>query len=126
MKNVFITSATRTAIGSLNKSLKNIPAFKLGASVIIESIKKANLKKDEIDEIIFGQVLTGGTGQNPARQASIESGIPIEKPAYLINQVCGSGIRSVASGFQSIKSGESQTVIAGGQKVCHWLLIQYI
>ena len=72
MKNVFITSATRTAIGSLNKSLKNIPAFKLGVSVIIESIKKANLKKDEIDEIIFGQVLTGGTGQNPARQASIE------------------------------------------------------
>ena len=116
MKNVFITSATRTAIGSLNKSLKSVPAFKLGASVITESIKKANLKKDEIDEIIFGQVLTGGTGQNPARQASIESGIPKEKPAYLINQVCGSGIRSVASGFQSIKSGESQIVIAGGQE----------
>ena len=116
MKNVFITSATRTAIGSLNKSLKSVPAFKLGASVIIESINKANLKKDEIDEIIFGQVLTGGTGQNPARQASIESGIPIEKPAYLINQVCGSGIRSVASGFQSIKSGETQIVIAGGQE----------
>ena len=116
MKNVFITSATRTAIGSLNKSLKSVPAFKLGASVIIESIKKANLKKEEIDEIIFGQVLTGGTGQNPARQASIESGIPKEKPAYLINQVCGSGIRSVASGFQSIKSGESQIVIAGGQE----------
>ena len=116
MENVFITSATRTAIGSLNKSLKSVPAFKLGASVIIESIKKANLKKDEIDEIIFGQVLTGGTGQNPARQASIESGIPIEKPAYIINQVCGSGIRSVASGFQSIKSGESQIVIAGGQE----------
>ena len=116
MKNVFITSATRTAIGSLNKSLKSVPAFKLGASVIKESIKKANLKKDEIDEIIFGQVLTGGTGQNPARQASIESGIPIEKPAYIINQVCGSGIRSVASGFQSIKSGETQIVIAGGQE----------
>ena len=116
MKNVFITSATRTAIGSLNKSLKSVPAFKLGASVIKESIKKANLKKDEIDEIIFGQVLTGGTGQNPARQASIESGVPIEKPAYIINQVCGSGIRSVASGFQSIKSGETQIVIAGGQE----------
>jgi len=116
MKNVFITSATRTAIGSLNKSLKSVPAFKLGATVISESIKKSNLKKDEIDEIIFGQVLTGGTGQNPARQASIESGVPIEKPAYLINQVCGSGIRSVASGFQSIKSGGSQVIIAGGQE----------
>ena len=116
MKNVFITSATRTAIGSLNKSLKSVPAFKLGASVITESIKKSNLKKDEIDEVIFGQVLTGGTGQNPARQASIESGVPIEKPAYLINQVCGSGIRSVASGFQSIKSGGSQVIIAGGQE----------
>ena len=116
MKNVFITSATRTAIGSLNKSLKSVPAFKLGASVISESIKKSNLKKDEIDEIIFGQVLTGGAGQNPARQASIESGVPKEKPAYLINQVCGSGIRSVASGFQSIKSGGSQVIIAGGQE----------
>ena len=116
MKNVFITSATRTAIGSLNKSLKSVPAFKLGATVISESIKKSNLKKDEIDEIILGQVLTGGTGQNPARQASIESGVPIEKPAYLINQVCGSGIRSVASGFQSIKSGGSQVIIAGGQE----------
>jgi acetyl-CoA C-acetyltransferase len=116
MKNVFITSATRTAIGSLNKSLKSVTALKLWATVISESIKKSNLKKDEIDEIIFGQVLTGGTGQNPARQASIESGVPIEKPAYLINQVCGSGIRSVASGFQSIKSGGSQVIIAGGQE----------
>ena len=116
MKNVFITSATRTAIGSLNKSLKSVPAFKLGASVIIESIKKANLKKDEIDEIIFGQVLTGGTGQNPARQAAMKSGVPKEKPAYVVNQVCGSGIRSVASGFQSIKSGDAKILVAGGQE----------
>ena len=116
MKNVFITSASRTAVGSLNKSLKNIPGHELGSAVISESIKISKLKKDEVDEIILGQVLTGGTGQNPARQASILSGIPKEKPAYIVNQVCGSGIRSVASGFQSIKSGDSKIIIAGGQE----------
>ena len=71
------------------------------------------LNNNELDEVIMGQVLTGGSGQNPARQASIKSGVPIEKPAYLVNQVCGSGIRSIASGFQSIKSGDSKIVIAG-------------
>ena len=116
MKNVVITSATRTAVGSLNKSLKNVPGFELGSAVIKESISLSNLKKDDVDEIIFGQVLTGGTGQNPARQALIHSGIPKEKPAYIVNQVCGSGIRSVASGFQSIKSGDSKVIIAGGQE----------
>ena len=116
MKNVVITSATRTAVGSLNKSLKNVPGFELGSAVIKESIKQSNLKKNDVDEIIFGQVLTGGTGQNPARQALIHSGIPKEKPAYIVNQVCGSGIRSVASGFQSIKSGDTKVIIAGGQE----------
>ncbi len=116
MKNVVITSATRTAVGSLNKSLKNVPGFELGSAVIKESINQSNLKKNDVDEIIFGQVLTGGTGQNPARQALIHSGIPKEKPAYIVNQVCGSGIRSVASGFQSIKSGDSKVIIAGGQE----------
>ena len=116
MKNVFITSASRTAVGSLNKSLKNVPGHELGSVVISESIKISKIKKEEVDEVIFGQVLTGGTGQNPARQASILSGIPKEKPAYIVNQVCGSGIRSVASGFQSIKSGDTKIVIAGGQE----------
>ena len=116
MKNVVITSATRTAVGSLNKSLKNVPGFELGSAVIKESINHLNLKKNDVDEIIFGQVLTGGTGQNPARQALIHSGIPKEKPAYIVNQVCGSGIRSVASGFQSIKSGDTKVIIAGGQE----------
>ena len=116
MKDVFIVSATRTAVGSLNKSLKNIPAFKLGASVILDSIKKANIDKNDVDEIIFGQVLTGGAGQNPARQASIESGISKDKPAFVVNQVCGSGIRSIASGFQSIKSDDAKIIIAGGQE----------
>ena len=116
MKNVFITSAARTAVGSLNKSLKNVPGHELGSAVISESIKISKLKKDEVDEVILGQVLTGGTGQNPARQASILSGVPKEKPAYIVNQVCGSGIRSIASGFQSIKSGDTKIIIAGGQE----------
>ena len=113
---VVITSATRTAIGSLGKALKNIPANELGSAVISESIKRSKLKNEDVDEVIMGQVLTGGTGQNPARQAAINSGIPKEKPAYIVNQVCGSGIRSVVSGFQSIKSGDSKIVIAGGQE----------
>jgi len=115
-KSVVITSATRTAVGSLNRSLKNVPGFELGSAVISESISKSKLKKDEVDEVIMGQVLTGGAGQNPARQASIHSGVPKEKPAFIVNQVCGSGIRSIASGFQSIKSGDSKIVIAGGQE----------
>jgi acetyl-CoA C-acetyltransferase len=113
---VVITSATRTAVGSLGKSLKNIPANELGSSVISESIKRSKLKPDDVDEVIMGQVLTGGTGQNPARQASINAGIPKEKPAYIVNQVCGSGIRSVVSGFQSIMSVDSNIIIAGGQE----------
>ncbi|MDC6482090.1 acetyl-CoA C-acetyltransferase [Pelagibacteraceae bacterium] len=113
---VVITSATRTAVGSLGKSLKNVPANELGSSVISESIKRSKLKPDDVDEVIMGQVLTGGTGQNPARQASINAGIPKEKPAYIVNQVCGSGIRSVVSGFQSIKSADSSIIIAGGQE----------
>jgi acetyl-CoA C-acetyltransferase len=84
--------------------------------VIKESIKKTKIKNEDVDEVIMGQVLTGGTGQNPARQAAVNSGIPKEKPAYIVNQVCGSGIRSVASGFQSIKSGDSNIVISGGQE----------
>ncbi len=113
---VVITSALRTAVGSLNKSLKNVPGFKLGSAVLLDNLKDSKLRPDEIDEVIMGQVLTGGAGQNPARQALIHSGIPKEKPAYVVNQVCGSGIRSVASGFQSILSGDSKIVIAGGQE----------
>jgi acetyl-CoA C-acetyltransferase len=115
-KSVVITSATRTAVGSLGKSLKNIPSEELGSVVIKEVIKRSNIKSSDIDETIMGQVLTGGTGQNPARQAAMKSGIPKEKPAYIVNQVCGSGLRSIASGFQSIKSGDSKIVIAGGQE----------
>ena len=114
--NVVITSAYRTAVGTLGKSLKNIEAHELGAKIISETLKKSQIKKEEIDEIILGQVLTGGTGQNPARQAAINAGLPIEKPAYIVNQVCGSGLRSIASAYQSIKSGDSKIIIAGGQE----------
>ncbi len=116
MDNIVITQAQRTAVGSLNKSLKNIEAYELGAKVISEILKKSNLNKDEIDEVVLGQVLTGGTGQNPARQAAIYSGIPKEKPAYIVNQVCGSGLRSIASAFQSIRSGQAKIILAGGQE----------
>ena len=113
---VVITSAHRTAVGSLGKSFKNISADELGSEVIKKAIKFSKIDNSDVDEIILGQVLTAGMGQNPARQAAIKSGIPKEKPAYIVNQVCGSGIRSVASGFQSIKSGDSKIVIAGGQE----------
>ena len=116
MKNIYITSALRTAVGSLGKSLKSTPGDELGSKVILESINKSKINNEEVDEVIMGQVLTGGTGQNPARQAAIKSGIPKEKPAYIVNQVCGSGIRSVASGFQSIKAGDSKIIVAGGQE----------
>ena len=116
MNDIYIVSALRTAVGSLGKSLKNINAEILGSSVITESLDKISIKKDAVDEVIMGQVLTGGTGQNPARQAAIKSGVPKETPAFIVNQVCGSGIRSVVSGFQSIKSGDSKIIIAGGQE----------
>ena len=115
-KTVVITSAVRTAIGSLGGTLKNVPAYKLGSTVISNAIKKSNIKPSDINEVIMGQVLTGGTGQNPARQASMDSGIPKETPSYVVNQVCGSGLRSIASGFQSIVSSHSNIVVAGGQE----------
>jgi len=116
MKNIIITSCSRTAVGSLGKTLKNVKSEDLGAAVISNEIKNSKLSSNDIDEVIMGQVLTGGTGQNPARQAAIKSGIPKEKPAYIVNQVCGSGIRSIVSGFQSIKSKDSNIIIAGGQE----------
>ena len=115
-KNIVITSAARTAIGTAQGSLKNKQAFELGSAVIKEVIKRSNIKSNELDELIMGQVLTGSTGQNPARQAAISSGIPIEKTAYLIKQVCGSGLRSIVAGYQSIISEDSNIIVAGGQE----------
>ena len=115
-KDIVITSALRTPIGTFKGSLKNLSADKLGALVIKETIFKSNLEPEEIDEVIMGQVLTAGAGQNPARQAAINAGIPISKPAHIVNQVCGSGLRAVISGYQSIKLGEVKNVISGGQE----------
>ena len=115
-KKIYIVDASRTAVGSLGKSLKDSSAVELGSSVINNSIKRCKIKSSEVDEVIMGQVLTGASGQNPARQASINAGLPKEIPAYIVNQVCGSGLRSVASGFQSILVGDSNIVIAGGQE----------
>jgi len=115
-KNVVITSALRTAIGTFNGSLKNMQAHNLGAIVIKENIKKSKLKPEEIDEVIMGQVLTSASGQNPARQSAIQAEIPIEKTAYVINQVCGSGLRAVAAGYQSILSNDTKIVVTGGQE----------
>jgi len=114
--NIVITSALRTAIGTFRGSLKDMKASDLGASVVEAAMKKSNLNSDDIDELIMGQVLTGATGQNPARQAAIKAGLPVNKTAYLINQVCGSGLRSVAAGYQAIISNDSKIVIAGGQE----------
>jgi len=113
---VVITAALRTPIGTYKGSLKGLSADKLGALAIKEAVYKSKLKSDDIDEVIMGHVLTSGLGQNPARQASIHAGIPISKPAHIINQVCGSGLRSVISGYQSIKLGENKIIVAGGQE----------
>ena len=115
-KNIVITSAARTAIGTFKGSLKAVQGHELGSVVIKEIMRKSNLKPNDVDELIMGQVLTGGTGQNPARQAAMQAGLPIDKTAYVINQVCGSGLRSVAAGYQAIISGDSNVIIAGGQE----------
>ena len=115
-KNIVITSAVRTAIGTFRGSLKDMQASELGSLVAKAAVKKSNLNSNEVDELIMGQVLTGATGQNPARQAAIQAGIPIEKTAYVINQVCGSGLRAVAAGYQAIMSNDSKVIIAGGQE----------
>ena len=113
---VVITAALRTPIGTYKGSLKDLSADKLGAMAIKEVVHKSKLKPDDIDEVIMGHVLTSGSGQNPARQASINAGIPVSKPAHIVNQVCGSGLRSVISGYQSISLNENKIIVAGGQE----------
>ena len=116
MNEVVIVEAIRTPIGAYKGSLKELSADKLGSIVIREILRKSKLDKNDIDEVIMGQVLTAGGGQNPARQAAINAGINISKPAHIVNQVCGSGLRAVISGYQSIKLGEVKNVISGGQE----------
>ena len=115
-KNVVITSAVRTPIGTLGGALKNIQGHILGSVVIKEVLKRSKIKSNNVDEVIMGQVLTGSAGQNPARQAAIHAGLPIDKTAYIINQVCGSGLRSVAAGYQAIMSNDANIIVAGGQE----------
>ncbi len=116
LNDVVITTALRTPIGTYKGSLKDLDAYKLGALVIKEAILDSKLKGDDIDEVIMGHVLTSGCGQNPARQASIKAGVPVSKPAHIINQVCGSGLRSIVSAYQSISLKENKIIIAGGQE----------
>ena len=116
MTNVVIVSAARTAVGSFNGAFANTPAHELGAAVLTEVVARAGIDKAEVSETILGQVLTAGQGQNPARQAHINAGLPIESSAWSLNQVCGSGLRAVALAAQHIQLGDAAIVAAGGQE----------
>lgn len=116
MTEIVIASACRTAIGSFGGSLASVPAPKLGATVIAEAIRRAGIQPEQVDEVIMGQVLTAGSGQNPARQASIEAGLPYSVPALTINKVCGSGLKAVHLAAQAIACGDAEIMVAGGQE----------
>src|SRR4051812_44888136 len=113
---IVIASAARTPVGSFNGSLASLPAHELGKVAIKAALDRAGLQPGDITEVVLGQVLTAGQGQNPARQASIAAGIPVDSPAWGINQVCGSGLRAIALGAQQIQSGAATIVVAGGQE----------
>ena len=116
MNDIVIASAARTAIGAFSGGLAGVPAHELGAAVIRAALERAGVAPDDVSEVILGQVLTAGTGQNPARQAAVAADVPTERTAYTINQVCGSGLRAVALGYQAIATGDSDVVVAGGQE----------
>jgi len=113
---IVIAAAARTPIGAFNGGLASLPAHKLGEVAIAEALRRANVAPKDVSEVILGQILAAGEGMNPARQASIAAGIPVETTAYAVNQVCGSGLRTVALGFQAIRNGDSEIVVAGGQE----------
>ncbi|MFO0991125.1 MAG: acetyl-CoA C-acetyltransferase [Hyphomicrobiales bacterium] len=113
---VVIVSAARTPVGSFNGALSSLPAHALGAVALKAAMERAKVEAKEVDEVILGQILTAGQGQNPARQASIAAGIPVESPAWGVNQLCGSGLRAVALGLQQIAGGDAKIVAAGGQE----------
>jgi acetyl-CoA C-acetyltransferase len=116
MTGIAIVSAARTAVGSFNGAFGSLPAHVLGATVIKEVLARAKTEAAEVGEVIMGQILTAAQGQNPARQASIGAGVPVEVPAWNVNQLCGSGLRTVALGLQSILNGDAAIVVAGGQE----------
>ena len=116
MTDVVIVAATRTPVGSFNGVLSAVPSFTLGEVVIRELLKRSKVDAKEVDEVILGQILTAGCGQNPARLAAVNAGLPIESTAFGINQLCGSGLRAVALGLQAIRNGDADVIIAGGQE----------
>ncbi len=116
MTDVMIVSGARTPVGSFNGAFANVPAHDLGKVAIEAALIRAQLAAKEVSEVVLGQVLTAAQGQNPARQASLLAGIPVEAPAWIVNQVCGSGLRAVALGYQQILSGDASVVVAGGQE----------
>ncbi|MDF2503800.1 acetyl-CoA C-acetyltransferase [Clostridium sp.] len=116
MREVVIASAVRTAVGSFGGSLKSIPAVDLGAVVIKEAVKRAGIKPEEVEEVVMGNVLQAGLGQNPARQSSVKAGLPLEVSSLTINKVCGSGLRAVSLARQMILSGDADVVVAGGME----------
>jgi len=113
---IVIVSATRTPVGAFNGAFANLPAHELGKTAIRAALERAGVEGNRVSEVIMGQILTAGQGQNPARQASIAAGIPVESPAWGVNQLCGSGLRAVALGYQAILNGDSEIVVAGGQE----------
>ncbi len=116
MEDVVIVSGVRTPVGSFNGALASVPAHELGRTAIKAALERAGVPPADVSEVILGQILTAAQGQNPARQASINAGVPQESPAWIVNMVCGSGLRSVALGSQAIKNGDSRIVVAGGQE----------
>src|SRR5690242_6686097 len=113
---IVIVGAARTPVGSFNGAFANLPAHELGVVAIKAALDRAGIEGARVSEVIMGQILTAGQGQNPARQASIGAGIPVESPAWGVNQLCGSGLRAVALGYQAIVNGDSDVVVAGGQE----------
>src|SRR6516225_1378227 len=113
---VVVVSAARTPVGSFNGAFATLAAHELGAVAIKAALARAGVEAPQVSEVIMGQILTAGEGQNPARQASIAAGIPVESPAWAVNQLCGSGLRTVALGYQAILNGDSEIVVAGGQE----------
>jgi acetyl-CoA C-acetyltransferase len=113
---IVIVGAARTPVGAFNGAFANLPAHELGKVAIAAALERAGIEGKQVSEVIMGQILTAGQGQNPARQASIAAGIPVESPAWGVNQLCGSGLRAVALGYQAILNGDSDIVVAGGQE----------
>ena len=116
MKEIYVVNCCRTAIGSFGGSLKDTPAAEMGGIVIKEALNRAGVKPEQVDEVMFGCILTAGLGQNPARQAAIKAGVPISVPAYTVGMVCGSGMKSVIEGARSIAAGDADIVVAGGME----------